>query len=221
MISCQVNGDQEVNVSPALDPLWEEKGMKQPPSIIMFGSLIMKWAMVWLMGRFILPQGREQRNEQSVQFHKTVFVPISLWALDVVKNKGFHPESLSQFKMMRQLLPGISIPKEYISDFLTIICYPQVQHLPFRRMPVKGVGNKWARGAFIDSPHNMSCSSRLKLCSNIPAQHYITSFPKECLLHHQEGTVLLGANGELVRARCSSLQHLQADGNVGLSFDEV
>ena len=116
---------------------------------------------------------------------------------------GFHPESFARFKMMRQLLPGISIPKECISDFLTTICNPQGQHLPFSRMPVRGVGNEWARGTFTDSPH-MSCGSRLKFCSNIPAQHYITSFPLEGLLRHTEGTVFLDANGKLVGARCSS-----------------
>ena len=50
----------------------------------------------------------------------------------------------------------------------------------------------------------MSCSSRLKFCSNIPVQFYITSFPNKCLLRHQEGTVLFGANRELVGARYSS-----------------
>ena len=68
---------------------------------------------------------------------------------------------------------------------------------------MKGVGNEWARGAFTDSPL-MTCGSKLKFCSNIPARHYITSIPKEHILRHQEGTVLLGANGELVGARCSS-----------------
>ena len=116
---------------------------------------------------------------------------------------GFHHESIARFDMMKHLSPGILIPKERICDFLTTIGNPQVHHLPFSRIPVRGVGNELARGTVLDSLQ-ISHGAKHKFCSKIPAQYYISSIPLESLIHHTEGTILLGYNGELVGARCSS-----------------
>ena len=88
-----------------------------------------------------IPQDRIHANFVMKSFMERF--PLKHLALVVVEDMDFHPESLSRFKMMRQLLSSISIPEEYISNFFTTICYSQVQHLPFRRIPVKGVlGNE-------------------------------------------------------------------------------
>jgi hypothetical protein len=110
-----------------------------------------------------------------------------------------HPASIVMFMVEEAKMRGMNVA----NDILTTIRNPQVQHLPFSRIPVRGGRNEWARGNILDSPQ-MSCGANLEFCSNIPAGHYISSFPLESLLCHPEGTVLLGYNGELVGARCSS-----------------
>ena len=110
-------------------------------------------------------------------------------------------QSYLAFKRMifhKHMLP---IPSHAMSEFLTTLREPTVIHEKFRATPkASGV---FPIGSFVDSTFMTTGSKLIFQCTKSEPQ-YLTSFPRDRIVQHVKGSVLLDSQSMLVGARCST-----------------
>jgi hypothetical protein len=124
-------------------------------------------------------------------------------SVEYICNLNFNNLSYQNFMAMTFLQPGTPIPRKYMNDFLTTIRHEHpVTHQKISVIPTTNSSCSYQVDMFKDSP-TMTRASILKFCNKCPEKQYITLFPPNRVVRHQNGTVLLTSNRILIGARCS------------------
>ena len=124
-------------------------------------------------------------------------------SVENICNLNFNNLSYQSFMSMTFIQPDTPIPREYMNDFLTTIWHERpVTPKKISVIPTTSSIHSYQVDMFKDSP-TMTRASILKFCNKCPEKQYITLFPPNRVVRHQNGTILLNSNRILKGARCS------------------
>ena len=164
-----------------------------------------KWHRV--AGKRVRDRARRSAAEDKAAADEVVeslmeqFKLLSMSAADIAA-LGYNEESYARFKVM-QCVPQVEcvVKPEYNTDFLTTVRSPSVEHVPFSASTSTSKDDVRPMGTFADTPL-MSQGVDLKFSCTASMQHHVTSMPRESVVRHEGGTVLM-RDGVLHGARCS------------------